>query len=170
MNENRTIYLLIGPKGSGKSFIGKLMDEELGIRFIRVEDWAKSVKKERSVDDESYVREVFAMIEDGVRQVLKEFPQVVFESTGLSDAFDAMLERLCRDFRVVTIRVKAGDALCLERVKTRDQAIHVNVSDDQVNVINRNVAERNLPTDFTLENDNCSAEELVRQLKMIVER
>ena len=39
-----TIYLLIGAKGSGKSFIGNLMEREFNIKFLRVEDWVKNVK------------------------------------------------------------------------------------------------------------------------------
>jgi shikimate kinase len=51
--KNKIVYLLIGPKGSGKSFIGTLMDERLGIRFIRVENISKKVKKDRQIDDQS---------------------------------------------------------------------------------------------------------------------
>ncbi|EOZ98800.1 hypothetical protein A33Q_1454 [Indibacter alkaliphilus LW1] len=36
--KSKIIYLLIGQKGSGKSFIGTLMEKEFGIKFIRVED------------------------------------------------------------------------------------------------------------------------------------
>ena len=84
----KLIYLLIGPKGSGKSFIGTLMDHTFGIHFIRVEDWAKAVKKDRQVDNPFYLAEVFQAIEHGVREVLKQYDQVVFESTGLSAYFD----------------------------------------------------------------------------------
>ena len=54
MTRNRKeIFLLIGQKGSGKSFIGTLMDKEFGINFIRVEDWAKKIRKDRDVDNEA---------------------------------------------------------------------------------------------------------------------
>ena len=51
------IYLLLGQKGSGKSFIGAIMEKRFGITFIRVEDWAKQIKKDRAVDDEVYLKE-----------------------------------------------------------------------------------------------------------------
>lgn len=41
----KNIILLIGQKGSGKSFIGNIFEKEFGIKFIRVEDWAKHIKK-----------------------------------------------------------------------------------------------------------------------------
>jgi len=34
--KRKEIILLIGQKGSGKTFIGTLVDKELGITFIRV--------------------------------------------------------------------------------------------------------------------------------------
>src|SRR5437868_6515393 len=134
-----TIYLLIGTKGSGKSFIGTLMEKEFGVKFIRVEDWAKAVKNNREVDDESYIREVFEVIEKGIRDSALQYPKLVFESTGITPYFDKMLKSLQRDFKVITIKVMADDSLCLHRVKTRDQSIHINVSDDQVIAINDRV-------------------------------
>ena len=36
--ENKTIYLLLGQKGSGKTFIGYLFEKHFQRKFIRVED------------------------------------------------------------------------------------------------------------------------------------
>jgi shikimate kinase len=160
----KTIYLLIGPKGSGKSFIGTLMDKELGIKFIRVEDWIVEVKNDRQIDNQSYINEAFQTIEKGVRKALNQYDNVVFESTGLTDNFDQMLKRLRQDFSVITIRIQANDDLCLNRVKTRDKSIHINVSDDQVNKINRQVREKEMKTNFTLINENKSADEIVIEI------
>ena len=33
----KTVYILVGPKGSGKTFIGNALEDRLGILFIRVE-------------------------------------------------------------------------------------------------------------------------------------
>jgi len=94
----KTIFLLIGQKGSGKSFIGTLFDKEFGITFIRVEDWAKKIIKNRDVDDKAYLKQVFGSIEKGIRSSLAHKDQLVFESTGLTEYFDEMLERLKSDF------------------------------------------------------------------------
>jgi shikimate kinase len=34
---NKILYLLIGPKGAGKTYIGTLVDRHTEIQFIRVE-------------------------------------------------------------------------------------------------------------------------------------
>lgn len=165
----KTIYLLIGPKGSGKTFIGTLFDQAFGIKFLRVEDWAKSVKRERAIDDASYVKEVFQAIEAGVNQALLKYSAIVFESTGLSDEFDQMLNHLQKKYRVVLIKVKASPNLCLKRVRTRDQSIHINVSDDQVSKINELVLQKSMQTDFVIENDNKSKSALIEEIKAILD-
>src|SRR5690554_2486721 len=166
----KKIYLLIGQKGSGKSYIGTLMEKEFGIKFIRVEDWAKKIKKDRNVDNEAYLKQVFEEIVSGIRDSLSDKDKIVFESTGLTEYFDIMLESLRRDFQVTTIGVYADSTTCLTRVKSRDQEIHINISDDQVLMINEKVRERNFETDFSIINEDKSEKELINEIAKNIER
>lgn len=166
--KNKNIYLLIGPKGSGKSWIGSLLEREFGIKFIRVEDWAKQTKRDRAVDDEAYLRQVFESIEKGIRSSLMTTNQLFFESTGLTEYFDRMYHSLKKDFRVVTIGIIADPKTCLERVKTRDQKIHINISDDQVHRINEMVQTRDFPTDFRLINQSKTQQDVIEELEYII--
>jgi shikimate kinase len=162
------IYLLLGPKGSGKSFVGNLIEEKLGIKFIRVEDWAKAVRRGRSVSDNAYIEEVFQTIETGVRAAAIQYPNIVFESTGITPFFDRMLDNLRGNHNVITIRIFAAAQLCVSRVKTRDQSIYINVSDEEINEINRQVVAKNLVTDFQVDNNNKTTEELLTELRTII--
>lgn len=168
--KSKIIYLLIGQKGSGKSFIGTLLEKEFGIKFIRVEDWAKKIKKDRNVDNEAYLKQVFEEIESGIRDSLTDKDKIVFESTGLTEYFDIMLESLRRDFQVTTIGIYVDSTTCLERVKSRDQNIHINFSGDQVLMINNQVRERNFETDFLIINENKSEKELINEIAKNIER
>ncbi len=163
----KSIYILIGPKGSGKTFIGTLVDRRLQIPFLRVEDIALQVKKERQYHDVDYIQEVFQSIEQAVREKLKTVEEVIFESTGLTDAFDQMLLRLQGDYRVVLIQVKTELEECLRRVKTRDQSIHVNVSDEHVRAINLQAASKNLNFAGVLDNNQTSEETLIATFQLI---
>lgn len=167
--EKCTIYLLIGPKGSGKSYIGQLMEKHYGIRFLRVEDWALQIKRDRAVDNETYLKEVFAAIEAGVRKELELKRPVVFESTGLTGFFDSMLENLKRDYTVQTIAITTDPTICLERVRSRDQSIHINVSDAQVSEINARVFQKQIKTDFIIDNTDKQEEDLCHDLEAILE-
>jgi len=166
--KEKTIYLLIGPKGSGKTYIGNLIDKVFSFKFVRVEDWAKAVKKDREVFDQEYIKEVFKAIENGIREQLVETDNIVFESTGLSNDFDTMLRNLHRDFNVNTIGINTRDEICLERVKTRDKSIHVDVSDEQVIKINKEVKAKVIRTDFSITNNDKSDSELIDELKRII--
>lgn len=139
---SKKIILLIGQKGSGKSFIGKIIEEKFGIKFIRVEDWVKQIKKDRSIDDKSYLKEVFEVIETGVREHLQHVDYIVFESTGITTYFDQMLESLKNDYQVVTIGIKADSKICLDRIRQRDQTIHITISDEQISKINESVRQK----------------------------
>ncbi|WP_411031832.1 AAA family ATPase [Spongiimicrobium sp. 3-5] len=166
--KHKTIYLLIGPKGSGKSFIGEVMQKELGTHFVRVEDWAKKIREDSNIEDVSYLKEVFKSIEIGIRKELIEYNHIVFESTGLTEHFDQMLENLNRDFRVITIGVKANHDICLERVKKRDQSIHINLSDEMVKRINQQVRAKKIDTDYTIVNEDKTRAQLKSELRLII--
>jgi shikimate kinase len=163
----KTIYLLIGQKGSGKSHIGTLLDHNFNIRFLRVENWVKAIKQERKINDESYLKEVFQTIEKGVRNELRIQNSITFESTGLTKYFDQMLESLNNDFNVITVKIKAAPELCLQRVKSRNQSIHINISDKEVKSINEAVFKKRLIADFNIDNNNKSDVELIIELKKI---
>ncbi len=81
-----------------------------------------------------------------------------------------MLESLRRDFRVTTIGVYADRTTCLKRVKSRDQEIHINISDDQVLMINEKVRERNFQTDFSIINEDKSEKELINENSKNIEQ
>ncbi len=166
----KIIILFVGPKGSGKSFAGTLVQEHFDIPFIRVEDWVKNIKRNRSVLDPDYIREVFTAIEHGIRESLQDHTILTFESTGISEDFDRMLSSLRQDFRVITIRLEAHPDICLQRVRDRDTMIHIPVSDAEVMAINQLVLEKNMPTDFVIRNEGISGQALIDAFDKILHR
>jgi shikimate kinase len=158
MLSNKTIYILIGQKGSGKTLAGQMIQDLFGIKFVRVEDIAKRVKRDREVDDESYHRDAFTEIELNLRRVLEDEPSIVFESTGAGIHFEQMLKNLKSDYKVITICIKADPDLCLKRIKSRDQSIHIDVSDKDVKYINSLVRQRNFECDFDIDNNGGRGE------------
>jgi shikimate kinase len=166
----KTIYILIGAKGSGKSFVGKLAEKEFGIPFLSVENLVKDIKKDREVTNELYRIEAFAVIENNVREFLSENSSVIFESVGVTHQFDTMLESLKEDFNVITIGIKTDPNLCLERFRTRDSSNHVNLSVEEVKMINSAFYNKNMRMDFIIDNNNKSADEIIAVLDNIINR
>ncbi|HSD63192.1 MAG TPA: AAA family ATPase [Ignavibacteriaceae bacterium] len=165
----KTIFVVIGQKGSGKSLICSIVEELYGILFLQVEIIAREVKKERNVFDESYHNEVYIQIESQLRRQLKNCSAVIFESTGLAAQFDMMIDNLKNDFQIVSIYIKSDPELCMERINNRDTDIHINVSDKDVQYINRLVLKKNFNCDYIIEN-NGSRDELIRSVKSIFDK
>jgi len=163
----KTIYLLIGAKGSGKSFIGSLIQDNFNIPFLYVEDWVKEVKNDRDITNELYRVEAFAIIESGVREFLEREDQVVFESVGLTQQFEVMCESLKSDFNIISIGIKTDLDLCLQRVKTRNRSNNMPAPEDKIKLVNSEFKKKNRPTDYVIDNNNKSADELIVELKNI---
>ena len=166
---DKVIYLLIGPKGSGKSYIGTLFEKHFGIKFVRVENWVKTIRENRKIDDESYIKEVFNIIEKGIRLEISEVNNLVFESTGISEYFDEMISLLRKDFKIITININTDPTICLIRVKSRDSSIHINVSDEEVIEINKKVSEKRMLSDFMIVNNDKVENQLFADIKRILE-
>ena len=167
--KTKQIYLLIGQKGSGKSFIGTIFKKHFNIDFERMENWLLDVKKGRNIDDDEYAKECFQIIENGVRKELEETEILVFESTGLTEHFDSMLSKLQLDYNVTTILIKTDSDICFKRVRTRDQSIHINISDKQLEKINSAVLSKNLKTDFIIENNYKTEGDLIVEIRKIID-
>lgn len=130
----------------------------------------KTYKKERDVENKSYLKEVFEIIEDGLRKSLVHYDKIVFESTALSEYFDLMLSNLKKDYNITTIGIKADSNICLERVLSRDNRIHINISDSQVTYINQKVLERNFQTDYQINNMKINEIDLKIEISLIINK
>ncbi len=156
-----TVLLLVGPKGSGKTFIGSLIGERLGLPFLRAEPiFLENLRSSRATgparDAEGYAK-VYAE----VTRVLARNPQVVLESTGASEAFFPFLGALRVRYRVLLVSVRAPAETCLARVRTRDPAAHLDVSDADVEAINGRAAQVRLAWDLEIDNGGPASPEAI---------
>jgi dephospho-CoA kinase len=56
MSSIKSLILLVGPKGSGKSYIGNVL-MKMGIRFVLVEPIFKKIRGNRNWNDPIYLKE-----------------------------------------------------------------------------------------------------------------
>ncbi len=163
----KSLYILIGPKGSGKSHIGELVERRLGIPFFRVEPVFMDIRRGRAPDDPDYIREGFGLAEEMIRRMLAKHEEVRNSSTGAAEEFRNMLERLRDAARLLPIRVDAPFDLCLERIRSRDQSLQIPVSDDMIRHMDR--LSRNAEFDFvaTLRNTDLTEQDIVAQVEQV---
>lgn len=81
-----------------------------------------------------------------------------------------MLENLKRDFPLITMGIYSDSTTCLARVKERNQDIHINVTDKEVDLINTNVRLRNFQPDFRITNENKSEKALIEEIGKLLKR
>jgi shikimate kinase len=156
----KTLVLLIGPKGSGKTHIGCLVERELGIPFLRVEPIWLALKSG----------------EDGWKKVEQEIAKrfettdvLIIESLGAGDGFRGMKQSLESRYTLKFVKVKTNLDECLRRVQTRSKEQHIAVSDEKVVEYNQIAARVELPWSAVIENDGPAAvDEVLRTVRRLI--
>jgi len=163
---NKKLIILVGPKGSGKTYIGSLVQEKLDIEFFRVEDvWIK-LKEDRF--SHSYIQKGYLKVEKEIHQKFKETNRLIIETTAADNESIKFINRLKNYYLVKLIKVSASPETCLKRIKTRDQSIHVLVSDERLEEINRISLMVDLSFDLVINNDDLSNEEIIEIILQII--
>jgi shikimate kinase len=143
MSEQKILYLLIGPKGSGKTYIGMLVNRQTDIAFLHVEPiWLGLQPGEDG----------WKKVEAAVDAMFQTHNKVMIESLGAGEGFEGFYASLAKKYLIKMIHVVANLDTCLERVKNRNNIDHIAVSDEKVIEYNR-VAAR-VSYDWDLEIDN----------------
>lgn len=143
MSNHKTLYLLIGMKGSGKTHIGKLLAQRTDIFFLQVEPiWLTVQPGENG----------WEKVEGAIDDCFLTHNRVMIESLGAGDGFSRFYASLSAKYQTKMIHVVAGFENCLERVKTRSKKDHIDISDAQVAAYNKIAAE--IRYDWAAEIDN----------------
>lgn len=125
---SKTLYILIGPKGAGKTHIGMLADRHTALRFISVEPiWLGLQPGEDG----------WRTVEQMIDAAFTEHDNILIESLGAGEGFQRFHAALAAKYPVRFIRVYAALDTCLERVQTRDNANQIAIPLEQVAAYNR---------------------------------
>ena len=135
--------MLIGPKGSGKTYIGSLVGRHSDIHFLRVESlWVTLRPGENG----------WKKVETAISEAFQAHSKVMIESLGAGQEFQSFLAALKHSYQIKMIRVHADLDLCFRRVQRRDANEHIPISDDKVMEYNKIVSR--ISFDWALEIDN----------------
>ncbi|MGC1374719.1 MAG: hypothetical protein WA821_00745 [Anaerolineales bacterium] len=143
MAAQKVLYMLIGPKGAGKTHIGTLISQRTDILFLRVEPiWMRLRPGENG----------WKKVEAVVDTMFQIYKKVMIESLGIGAGFQSFHSSLAQKYPIQMIRVCADPDTCLRRAKDRDSADQIAVSDDQIAKYNQIAA--GVSYDWDLEIDN----------------
>ncbi len=135
--------MLIGPKGSGKTYIGSLVGRYSDIHFLRVESLWVTLKPGENG---------WEKVNTAIAEAFQTHPKVMIESLGAGDEFHSFLASLKKSYQVKMIRVHADLDLCYKRVNKRDADEHIPVSDEKL--VEYNTIASQVSFDWTMEIDN----------------
>ena len=166
MLKRSTVIVLVGPKGAGKSTLCALLARAVGAEFVRVEPVYLNVLRAHPDQDPASLEPAgFGAILEQVHAAAARSRTVCLESTGTAGYFPTFLARLQARHRVVLVRVSAPGETCAERVRSRDVAEHIPVSDERVREINRVAEGVRLAWDLEVDNSGRRpAEDVAREL------
>jgi len=143
------LYMLTGPKGAGKSYIGTLISKHSDIHFLRVEPiWLGLQPGE----------EGWRKVQLAIARLFEIHNKVMIESLGAGEGFRAFYASLAKKYPIRLIRVKTDLDTCLARVKNRSSAEHIPVSDDKVMEYNQIAAEVVYTWDLEIDNNGPAAD------------
>ena len=166
MSFTKTIYVLIGPKGSGKTHIGNLLERAFDIAFLSVEKLGLANIPESKLTGFDLLKEGFHQEEAEIDRILTATDAMSFESTGAADYFYVVLGRLRSKYDVKLLRIYSPLETCYQRVHDRDQTAHIPVSDELLRSINEKAAGVDLAWDLQIDNSEPMPEsEILEQFR-----
>ncbi|MBD1997596.1 shikimate kinase [Leptolyngbya sp. FACHB-541] len=147
---SQILYMLIAPKGAGKTYIGTLINQRTEIQFIRVEPiWLSLQPGEDG----------WQKVEQVIDETFRSHSKVMIESLGAGEEFNRFRAALEKKYALKMIRVYAEIETCLARVKNRSNADHIPVSDDKVEQYNQIAARVVYDWDLEINNNNPATDD-----------
>jgi ABC-type glutathione transport system ATPase component len=149
MPSQKTLFILVGPKGSGKTHIGTLVNQYTDITFLRVEPiWLDLRSDENGWEN----------VEAAIDAMFQNRNKVMIESLGIGEGFSKFHASLTGKYSVKMIRVYANLETCFTRVKTRNNVEHIAVSDDRVTELNEIAATVTYNWNLEINNDALASD------------
>ncbi len=156
---NKTLFILIGLKGSGKTYIGTLIGSKTDITFLRVEPVWLSL----SEGEDGWLK-----VEETIAELFRHHDKVMIESLGAGEGFTGMYNSLKSKHETRMIKVETDPKICLQRVQTRDNKDHIPVSDNKVEEYNRIAAQVEYDWDLVIDNNGpASEDEILRAFRTL---
>jgi shikimate kinase len=158
--------LLVGPKGSGKTHIGRALERHLGVRFFHVEPlWLAYHAECKAKGIQPTIPEGISSVHPQIAQALRANEHVCVETTGASsEILDALLT-LWSPSKTLVARVSAPLELCLRRLDARDQTNQIAMDIESIRQAHRLSVTADLQPQLTLVNAGLSDTEIVNRFK-----
>lgn len=148
------LVVLVGPKGSGKSHVGRIIERGLGVHFFHVEPlWMAYYAECRAAGREPAIPEGIAVVHPRIAEALAAHRDVCIETTGASPEILHALLGLAPPGQTLVVRVTAPLERCLERIAARDQTHQIPMDVDSIRKVHALSEAAAVTPTLTLRND-----------------
>jgi shikimate kinase len=156
------LILLIGPKGSGKSHIGRLLEASLGVSFFHVEPlWMDYHAQCREAGKQPTIAEGIEKVHPAIVSALQTHPHLCIETTGASPEILKGLLALGQTSGLLLVRIQAPLETCLDRIARRDPTHQIPTDTDTIKQAYRLSAALELSFDLTIENTDLTEAQIL---------
>lgn len=154
--------LLAGPKGSGKSHIGRILERRLGVHFFHVEPlWMTYYAQCKANGLTPNIPEGIRVVHPKIGEALATHRHVCVETTGASPEILNDLLSLAPEQNTLVVRLAVPLELCLERVASRDQTHQIPMDAENIKKVYRLSTSAEINAALVLENSALSEGEIV---------
>lgn len=161
--------LLVGPKGSGKSHIGRLLEADLGVHFFHVEPLWMSYYADCARDGRApAIAEGIVRVRPAIQQALSRHRHVCIETTGASTEILQDLLTVAAPEETLLVRVRAPLSVCLERVVSRDQTHQIPMEEEMIRRVHALAEQVELPFAIDLENVSLTEQEVLAPFRNLL--
>jgi len=143
-----------------------LLKEEIfvGIQNRHIRGFIDIQLLRREVNDEVGWKKIEAVIDT----MFQKQDKIMIESLGIGEGFGKFHASLAEKYSIKMIRVYADLETCFSRVKTRNTAEHIPVSDDRVAEFNQLASAVTHDWDLEINNDNpASDKDIINAIQSI---
>ena len=163
------LIVLVGPKGSGKSHIGRYLERAFGVRFVNVEPlWMQYYARCERAGRPPDIVEGIGRVHPRIARALRENAPVCVETTGASPEILAALLALAPPPKRIVVRVVAPLELCLERIASRDPTHQIPVDPAIAKQLFRMSVSVPIDADLTLQNVDLSDAALAEHFRALL--
>lgn len=150
-----TLWLLVGPKGSGKTTLSRMITTFVDAVIVPAERIAQRLRGEWSGPmDEDYAHHVLTAVGDATLEAGASRSLVLLESTASSVHTQTLVERVATCMDVRWLRVRASAATCTSRIAARPSTDQVPVPPDLIERMHAQTEAFTAPWDVELDNDD----------------